>query len=251
MRNKSLILKIFIIAAVIIAVGYLLTAFVFFSGNKNKGVCNSVKVNILDENKINILDKNSVEIFISKSKNNPVNKQISTLQTEKLENELLKNYPAIKSVECYITNSKMMFVDIVQREPKFRVMTGAENYYVDSEGKTFSSATNSSSYVPVISGNVTKTFATEKLPPLINFIEKNKFWNAQIEQIYVTDKQDIELVPRVGGAIILFGDLTDIEKKFDKLQTLYSEGFSVIGWNRYKTIDLRFKNQVVCTKNDE
>lgn len=251
MRNKSLIIKIFIIATVIIAVGYLLAAFVFFSGNKNTEVCKLVNVRILDDDNVKILDKNTVSNFIFKSKYNPVDKQIANLQTEKLENELLEKIPTIKSVECYITQSNTMNVDIHQRVPKFRVMTAAENYYVDSEGKIFPVSTNFSAYVPVVSGVVTKTFATKKLPPLIDFIEKSTFWNAQIEQIYVVDNKEIELVPRIGSEIIFFGDLTDIEKKFEKLQTLYTEGFSQIGWNRYKSIDLRFEDQVVCTKIDE
>jgi len=250
MRNKSLIIRIFIIAAVIIAVGYLLAAVIFFSGNKNTGFCNSVYVNILNNKDFKILDENSIRNFIYKSKNNPVNKPISNIQIDKIENELQENIHAIESVECYLTHSNTMNVDIVQREPKFRVMTAAENYYVDAKGKTFSTSTNFTAYVPVVSGNITKTFATKKLPAFINFIIKNKFWNAQIEQIYINDNQEIELVPRVGSAIILFGDLTNIEQKFDKLQTLYAEGFSVIGWNRYKTIDLRYNDQVVCTKNE-
>ncbi|MCL1868289.1 MAG: hypothetical protein FWF72_05020 [Paludibacter sp.] len=251
MRNKNLIIKIFIIAAVIIAVGYLLAAFVFFSENKNNDVCKSVNVSILNYDKIKMLDSKTIEDFIKKSKLNPVGKSVTKLKIETLENELLNKNPTIKSVECYLTTSGVMNVDVKQRTPKFRVMTNSESYYVDSERKIFPVSINFSAYVPVASGVITATFAKGELFDFISFIEKDKFWNAQIEQIYVVDNKQIELVPRVGSGIIIFGDLTNIEKKFDKLKTLYSEGFSQIGWNRYKTIDVSLKtDQIVCTKID-
>lgn len=251
MRNKSFIIKFFIIAAVIIAVGYLLAAIVFFPEKKNQIICKYVKVNILDDEKFRMIDEKTVYDFIEKSKLNPVKKRITKIQADTLEKEILKKIPAIKSVECYLNTSGVMKVDVRQRVPKFRVMTSDENYYVDEQRKTFPVSLNFSAYVPVVSGVVTKTFAKGKLFDLIDFIEKDKFWNAQIEQIYVVDNKNIELVPRVGSEIILFGDLTEIETKFDKLKTLYTEGFSQIGWNRYKTIDLRFADQVVCTRAEK
>ena len=37
------------------------------------------------------------------------------------------------------------------------------------------------------------------------FLQKNSFWNAQIEQIHVLPGRNIELVPRVGDHIIYLG----------------------------------------------
>lgn len=250
MRN-NILKKIFIIVSVIIAVGYLLTAIIFFSKNKKQEICTSLNVRIIDKENVKILDEKTIINFIDKNALNPVGKQITHLQTETLEKELLAKNPTIKSVECYQTHSGAMNVDVHQRMPKFRVMTNSGSYYVDSERKIFPVSINFSAYVPVVSGVITKTFATEKLFDFIDYIEKSKFWNAQIEQIYIVDNKQIKLVPRVGSGVILFGDLTEIETKFAKLHTLYAEGFSEIGWNRYKIIDLRFKNQIVCTRIDE
>jgi cell division protein FtsQ len=102
--------------------------------------------------------------------------------------------------------------------------------------------------VPVVSGRLTRTFATEQIFDFVSFIEKSDFWNAQIEQIYVADNKNIELIPRVGSGVILFGNLSNFATKLNKLQKLYSNAFNEIGWNRYKTIDLRYENQIVCTK---
>jgi len=60
---------------------------------------------------------------------------------------------------------------------------------------------------------------------------------------------EIELISRVGNQPVLFGDINDMEEKFDKLLLFYKEGLSKTGWNQYKTINLTYKDQVVCTKN--
>ena len=45
-------------------------------------------------------------------------------------------------------------------------------------------------------------------------------------------------------------DLTEAyEEKFEKLKMFYTEGLNKTdGWNKYSTINIKYKNQVVCTK---
>ena len=39
-----------------------------------------------------------------------------------------------------------------------------------------------------------------------------------------------------------------VERKFDKLLRFYRSGLSSIGWSEYRTIDIRYNDQVVCKK---
>ena len=59
---------------------------------------------------------------------------------------------------------------------------------------------------------------------------------------------EFELIPRVGAQVIEFGKAVDMEEKFEKLWILYNEGFHNTGWNQYERINLKYKNQAVCTK---
>ncbi|MCK4747011.1 MAG: hypothetical protein KAT15_08250, partial [Bacteroidales bacterium] len=88
----------------------------------------------------------------------------------------------------------------------------------------------------------------EDLLKMAGYIQSDPFWNSQIVQVYVNRKGEFELVPRVGSQIILFGDADKMESKFFKLRTLYREGFSRTGWNQYEVINLKYNNQVICTK---
>jgi cell division protein FtsQ len=58
----------------------------------------------------------------------------------------------------------------------------------------------------------------------------------------------MELVPRLGEQIILFGTGEDASEKLEKLKAFYLQVVKQAGWDTYKTINLKFDNQVVCSK---
>ena len=80
-------------------------------------------------------------------------------------------------------------------------------------------------------------------------IDTSTFWKAQISEIYINRRSEIELIPEIGNHIILFGDIDNMVEKFDKLLLFYKKELNNFGFNKYKQINLKFKNQVVCLKN--
>jgi cell division protein FtsQ len=90
------------------------------------------------------------------------------------------------------------------------------------------------------------SFVAKQLYQIATYVDKQIFWKAQIEQIFVTRDNEFILTPKIGNHQILFGDANDLEIKFEKLFAFYKEGLSRVGWNKYKTIDVRFDKQVVC-----
>jgi len=87
-----------------------------------------------------------------------------------------------------------------------------------------------------------------KLNTIAKFIYMDKFWKAQIEQVFVDDNMDLELIPKVGRQVILFGDIDRMAEKFKFLKAFYKDKMSQVGWNKYIVINLKFRNQIVCTK---
>jgi cell division protein FtsQ len=66
--------------------------------------------------------------------------------------------------------------------------------------------------------------------------------------MHLEENEDIILIPRVGYQQIVFGKPVNVEDKFRKLKLFYEKGISDKGWNNYSYINLKFKNQIVCTK---
>lgn len=239
---------VLITTGILLISGYLVFSVVLFQGKRNQIICNNLEIVLSDSDKVQLIDEKEISGILLRAELNPIGKVFKAVQSEKIEEELRKNL-MIKRVECYKTPSGTVRLTIQQRTPKFMV-AGQESYYVDSERATMPVSINYAAYVPVVTGRVARSFATGDLYDFIGFIENDAFWSAQIDQIHIRNDFKIELVPRVGDAIILLGSIDDYESKLDKLYKLYTHGFNVMGWNRYKTIDLQFKNQIVCTKAD-
>ena len=91
-----------------------------------------------------------------------------------------------------------------------------------------------------------------KLLTFVETVEDDDFWRSEVVQIAAhttsSGALEVELVPRSGRHTILFGRLEDVDRKFDKLMRFYRNGLSTIGWDEYRTIDIRYKDRVICKK---
>jgi cell division protein FtsQ len=79
------------------------------------------------------------------------------------------------------------------------------------------------------------------------YIQKDPFLMGMIDQVDITAKNKFELIPKLGDQIILFGEASNIEKKFDKLKLFYKNVISVKGWKKYSKVNLEFDNQIVAS----
>jgi cell division protein FtsQ len=101
----------------------------------------------------------------------------------------------------------------------------------------------------------THAFLT-KLVTFVKSVEADGFWASQIVQINVLGSGEggwreplIELIPRVGDHTVLLGTLDGEEMaRLEKLRLFYSEGLSHHGWDSARHIDIRYQDQIVCTK---
>ena len=237
---------IFISFFALLVLCYLGFSLWYFSGSERENVCRRLEIILADSSNIQLITQGDIAHILEQNDQNPLGKTIKYIRTESIEETLYKN-PMIKVAECYKSPSGNVNIRILQRCPKFRVV-GRVSYYIDVDRKPMPISANYAAYVPVVSGRVTVSMVTGKMFDFVTYIVDNPFWNAQIEQIYIRDDMKIELVPRVGDAIILLGSLDNYESKLDKLHKLYVNGFNIIGWNKYKIIDLQYKDQIVCSK---
>ena len=180
--------------------------------------------------------------------------QLQSVNLRKIE-EGLRKLHAIEDVDVFTNVYEdgpktfgSLVVRIKQREPVFRVVGSGSAFYMDKLGKVIEWSPRFTPRVIIVGGLVSPEFARRKLLPLITYLSNDKFLSAQIDQIYVNAVGELSMVPRVGEQIILFGDPDDFQIKFRNLKALYTDGFKDGGWSIYKSINLEFHNQIVCTK---
>ena len=91
-----------------------------------------------------------------------------------------------------------------------------------------------------------------KLLTFVQSVESDALRRSEVVQIIARTTPggalEVDLVPRSGDCTIRFGRLEDEERKFEKLMRFYREGLARIGWEEFRTIDLRYDGQVVCRK---
>lgn len=161
---------------------------------------------------------------------------------------IIEQSAVVKRCDMYTTPGGVLHVEILQREPIMHVFTSTSSYYMDEESYRIVARSDMRSNVVVVNGNVGALLEAEDLIKLCKFINEDSFWRAQIEQIYVNDKFEYILVPRVGDHIVEFGGIDNMETKFKNLHALYTKGWNLQEWNLYKIVNLKYNGQIVCTK---
>ena len=240
--------KILLILVATLLLAYLSFAVYYANSYTNqKSICKGIMVNIVNAEERQYLTNNDIINSITKARLSPVGKDLASVNTTAIEKKIMENR-LIKRAECYKTVDGNVRIKIYHRTPVLRVFTNRENYYVDNDGEIMPVPENFAAYVPVATGFIEDNFAKKQLFEFTMFLQQDKFWNSQIKQIYVAQNGDIELTPAVGNQNIILGKIEDYKENLEKLRLFYDKGINKVGWNRYSVINLKFKNQVVCTK---
>jgi cell division protein FtsQ len=241
--------KISIVPVIILLLVYFGLVVIYPTENKSKTHCTDIQIEIKQEGENRYIAEKDINRILQQSGLHPVGKNLSEINTGRIEAALDAN-DLIRRTECYKTVNGSVKLKVYQRTPLLRIIANKGSYYVDTEGEKMPVPANFGAYVPVATGFIEDDFARTELFRFSQFLRKNKFWNAQIEQINVAPSGDIELTPRVGSHQIILGKITDYEENLDKLKLFYEKGLNEIGWNKYSKINLKYKNQVICTKRN-
>jgi len=245
-----MIKKILLLITMLLIIAYLAVAVTAFNDSPHHQVCHDMELIIKDTTNAGFVKKDEIAALLRRKGLYPVGEKIEQIQTKRLEKELDK-HPLIEKAECYKTPGGKLFIEIIQRLPILRIMSSnGEDYYIDNRGEIMPLEANCIANLAIVTGNVEKSFATRNLYKFGVFLQNNKFWNAQIEQINVTPEKEIELIPRVGDHIVFLGKIDNFEEKLNRLKIFYEKALNKVGWNKYARISLEFSNQIICTKKE-
>jgi cell division protein FtsQ len=264
MLVKRLLHIIFWIALTV----YFIVSMRFVSMQQRRIVCTDVEVNILDSMRSRFVTAKDIMQIADHPSQKLRGKLLNDINGSEMEDKLRQLSP-IDRAEVYKTGDGTVHVDVLQRVPVLRVINRyGESYYLDETGRFLKHSANYYAHVPVANGHIDLRMSDERsgmnvsqidlqgrnllreLFDLTMWTRQHKFWNAQIQQLYVNADGDIELVPRVGAHVIIFGHGDKIEEKFGKLESLYRNGLNVTGWNKYDIINLKYDGQIVCTRRN-
>ncbi|MDD3877405.1 MAG: hypothetical protein PHT69_12355 [Bacteroidales bacterium] len=232
---------------------------------QNKRLCTALIINIDDNREGSLVSHEEIEQLIRDSIGILVdNKKLSEIDLQKI-NRIISRSQLIEDVTVFSSLDGEIIVEITQRKPVVRVFNSlGESFYIDKKGIMFPLSQNHTERVVVASGYINEPYrALQKTDnkgltlsrQILNniykvalYISEDNFWNAMISEIIAAENGDLELVPVTGGHKVLFGDVDNIQEKLENLLIFYKEVSNKSSWNKYKTINIKFKDLIYCTE---
>ena len=188
------------------------------------------------------------------------------MQLQEIE-QYVAGMSEVHSAEAFTYLSGKWCLKLKLRQPIARIFNqNGRSCYLDKEGKLMPLSPDYTAHVVTVDGYINETDFSKSVDDIINndslktieilddlyeisnYVCSDDYLSAQITHIHINEHREFEMIPRVGDHRILFGKAEWIAGKFKKLGYFYSEGMSRAGWESYDTINVMYKNQVVCSK---
>lgn len=203
---------------------------------------------------MNVIFQGSENLYITEATVNKLliqnNQHVTSMAKETLDlNELetvLRNNAMVKSAEIYLTVNNEVNVEVKQRKPIARIVSG-EQYYIDDEGKRMPLSENRTARVPLVTGNMQNKHIAD-VYFVANEIQKDDFLKKNVVEIEVNDKEGLLLKMRNQIFEVQLGGLAHFSRKINNLKAFYQKLKKDKSYDLYTKVNLQFEDQVVCTK---
>lgn len=235
------------ILVIVVLVGYLAFSLHSLTDRPEGTLCEGIDLRIQDSLHYGLLDEVKIMRLLERNGLNPIGQPIESLDLDSIEHVLMR-HPLVLSAECYRTVGNTLKIRLHSCVPLVRViLENGSDYIVDSRGRILERS-GSVLNLPVATGHISRDFARNELVEAVRTINESDFWKSQVEQIYVDELKQINIVPRVGNHLLRLGSTDNLENKLDRLKEFCIEGLNTIGWNKYSSVSVAFDGQIVCKR---
>ena len=223
-------------------------------------VCKGIRIEVLDSAQNSFVTTSDVRKYLDKSYGKLIGMPLDSIDLVKVEKAVDSRSAVLKS-QAYVTRDSILNITVTQRKPVVRFQKKDGGFYADAEGYIFPLQSSYASHVQIIDGEIPLAANSgykgdiedpkekawfKSVMNVVNFIEGSKTWKGKIVQISVDEKGELILVPREGNEKFLFGQPNSLAEKFGKMEKYYTTIIPEKGSERYRTVDVRFANQIVC-----
>lgn len=243
---------------------YLIIMPVWLSSFYGSIPCKGITVSISDSSDYHFVTKRQLLNLANGNSGKITGKPVKSVSLNEVENRI-NGLRELKVAEVYMTIDGTMHIYVDQRDPVMRVIPDeGGDYFIDEEGVLVRRRNLYTPRLHIIGGNVNinqallngvsildtsiKNSVLKEIYHFVRYINNDDFWSAQIDQIYVDSREEIDLIPRVGNHQIHLGTFEDYKGKLKNLAAFYGNVLPEVGWNKYSLINLEFRDQIVCKK---
>lgn len=233
-----------------------LSFLIAFAERKQGGsVCKNISVEINNLNENHFLDEADVLQLVEGSGETIKGIGIDRINLKQIEKKL-KYDKHILDAELFGDLKGNLIVNVELRRPIARIVQkDAPDAYIAEDGVIMPVSEKYTSRVVLISGYVkallesedlNKTEEGKQLMEMIEYVNADRFWSAQVAQLDIERDGKINIFPQVTGQRVEFGRAENIETKFKKLMIFYKEILPIRGWTKYERVNLEYEGQVIA-----
>ena len=168
------------------------------------------------------------------------------LDLNKLEKAVSSNQ-MVEESEVFVTIDGVLKAVVKQKTPIVRVFDGKRSFYIDYKGNTMPLSANFTARVPLVLGVIHKQ-NSEALAELFRKIYDDEFLKKNIIAIQIMPNGSLKMLNRNFDYQIDFGGAKNVDAKFQNYKAFFQKAVVDSSLYKYKKIDLRFTQQVICTK---
>ena len=170
----------------------------------------------------------------------------------------IKSNPHIKKVTLYKDLTGNLNVIVNQFQPIARIVyENKSKKYFDIDGEIFPTSLGYShrvllifltSKINFLNNNLNNTEFGVDLLNMVKYIESDKFLSKIVSEIEVDNYKNIIIRPQISKQKIIFGYPDDLVNKFRKIKIFYDDIAPAKGWNTYSSVNVKYRNQIICDK---
>jgi cell division protein FtsQ len=179
------------------------------------------------------------------------NQQPQTVRKDKLDlNKLektLDGHNMIEKSQVFVSIGGILKAVIKQKTPVARVFDENGSFYYDYQGNKMPLSDNFTARVPLVSGKINSENSKD-LNALFRFIFDDAFLKKNIIGIQILSNGSLKMMNRNFDYEIYFGKTINVEQKFNNYKAFFQKAVLDSSLYHYKKINLKFTQQVVCTK---
>ena len=169
----------------------------------------------------------------------------------------IKSNPHIKKVTLYKDLTGNLNVIVNQFQPIARIVHENKSKNFDIDGEIFQTSLGYShrvllifltSKINFLNNNLNNTEFGVDLLNMVKYIESDKFLSKIVSEIEVDNFKNIIIRPQISKQKIIFGYPDDLVNKFRKIKIFYDDIAPAKGWNTYSSVNVKYRNQIICDK---
>ena len=224
-----------------------LVIFLFsFASNRNQGRKLKKSSVVFVGDNAPFVDQETVNKLLIENKKDAQSIGKDKLDLNKLE-KALNAQEMIEKSDVFVSIDGVLKAVVKQKTPIARVFDGVDSFYIDYEGNTMPLSSNFTARVPLVSGKINKK-NSEDLAELFRIIHNDAFLKKNIIGVQIMPNGSLKMSNRNFNYQIDFGGTVRMKAKFNNYKAFFQKAVLDSSLYKYKTIDLRFSQQVVCTK---